>query len=389
MEGELDYSLNAMTHALVNPAILSWSRLRAGLTEYQAARGLTIKPEKVLEWESGASFPTFKQAQKWAALAHIPFGFLFLKEPPLEDLPLPDLRTIGSESPAKPSLNLLDTVKDVLRKHNWYLEYLKEHGAAPLPFVARCARDNASVKEVAADMRSTLGVALEEARTGYDEYLRALVAAAEAIGILVMRSGIVGANTHRKLDVSEFRGFAICHPVAPVVFINSADAPSARLFTLIHELAHIWIGSTGISNGAVRAGRQEEAFCNAVAGEFLVPEDEFRAHWRKNSQWPENLHVLTSNYKVSKLVIARRACDLGFISQDDYREYYLAELEAFRSQDKSGGSFYTNARVKNSAKFSRAVVAEALSGNMLLRDAATLLGVQPSRIKIYADSLRK
>lgn len=90
-----------------------------------------------------------------------------------------------------------------------------------------------------------------------------------------MRSGIVGNNTHRPLDVAEFRGFAISHPLAPLVFINSADAPAARLFTLMHELAHIWVGSSGISNASPGNARREEVFCNAVAGEFLAPHDVF------------------------------------------------------------------------------------------------------------------
>lgn len=375
-----------MSHALVNPSILSWSRQRAGLTELEVAHGLPVNPERVMEWESGESMPTFKQAQKWAMLAHIPFGFLFLKEPPVEELPLPDLRTIGGISLSKPSLNLVEAVKDVLKKHHWYLEYLKEHEFKPLPFVGRFST-NASIQEVVADMRKTLGIAENAARPAHDEYLRTLASAAESIGILVMRSGIVGSNTHRKLDVGEFRGFAMSNPVAPVVFINSADAPSARLFTLIHELAHIWIGSSGISSASVNCGRQEEIFCNAVAGEFLVPEASLRGVWKSDIGWTENLPLLAPHFRVSPLVIARRACDLGLIARDTYSDFYLTELQAFRDKEKSGGSFYVNAGAKNSVRFSKAVLAETLSGNMLLRDAAKLLGMQPSKIKTYAGSL--
>jgi Zn-dependent peptidase ImmA (M78 family) len=172
-----------------------------------------------------------------------------------------------------------------------------------------------------------------------------------------------------------------------VVFINSADAPSARLFTLIHELAHIWIGSSGISSGSINIGRQDEVFCNAVAGEFLVPEASFLEGWNHNVEWFENLPILASHFRVSKLVIARRACDLNLISNTYYSNYYLTELESFRNKEKSGGSFYLNAGAKNSNRFSKAVLAEALSGRILLRDAAKLLGLQPSKIKTYAASL--
>lgn len=377
-----------MSAALINPFILSWSRQRAGLSEEKLASSLAVKPEKVFEWEAGESAPTFKQAQKWASLAHIPFGFLFLKEPPREKLSLPDLRTVGGLTPDEPSLNLLDTVKDVLRKQYWYLEYLNDCDARALPFVGAFTAD-AEVKSVVEDMRRTLGVLDIPTKGNYEDYLRLLISAAESVGILVMRSGIVEGNTHRKLDVSEFRGFAISHELAPIVFINSADAPAARLFTLVHELAHIWIGSTGVSSAGVDANRKEEAFCNAVAGEFLVPEVMFRSHWRKIDDWQIQLPELASIFRVSKLVIVRRACEFGFISHEQYRDYYLTELHLFRTKEASGGSYYANAEAKNSHRFSKAVLAETMSGKMLLRDAAKLLGIQPSKIKTYAGSLSK
>lgn len=375
-----------MSHALVTPRLLTWSRLRAGLSEFDVADKIPVKPEKVFEWEIGDSQPTFKQAQKWALLSHIPFGFLFLKDPPSDELPLPDLRTLGGAAPARPSPELVDAVKDVLWKHGWYLDYLKEHEFGPLPFVGRFTSQS-PVKEVVADMRKTLHVAENAARPTHEEFLRTFIAAAESVGILVMRSGIVGTNTHRKLDVGEFRGFAISNPLAPVVFINSADAPAARLFTLIHELAHVWINSSGISSVSVNANRREEIFCNAVAGEFLVPETAFRQAWRGDVDWKENLPVLAADFKVSKLVIARRAADLGLIAREAYSDYYLAELRAYRDKDSGGGNFYRNAGAKNSARFSRAVLAETTRGNMLLRDAARLLGVQPSKMKAYASTV--
>lgn len=375
-----------MSTALVNPELLSWSRIRAGLTEEEVAKGLPVKTEKVLEWEGGIALPTFRQAQKWAALAHIPFGFLFLKEPPDEGFPLPDLRTVGGVPPAKPSVNLIDTVKDVIRKHEWYLEYLEDHGRTELPFVGRFAT-SASIQDVVADMRRTLGLGVDAVRSNQDEYLRTLINAAEAKGILVMRSGIVGSNTHRKLDVAEFRGFAISNKYAPIVFINSADAQTARLFTLIHELAHIWIGSSGVSSVSANSSQRDEIFCNAVAGEFLVPAQAFKDAWRGDIPWRDNLPELASRFRVSQLVIARRAYDQAFISHEAYSSHYLEELRAFRERDESGGSFYRNAGAKNSVRFSRAVLSEALSGNLLLREAGKLLLMQPSHIKTYAGTL--
>lgn len=372
--------------ALINPTILTWSRERAGLSAEEVAKKLPTKPDRVLEWEAGESKPTFRQAQHWANIAHVPFGFLFLKEPPTESLPLPDLRTVGGVAPERPSLNLLDTVKDVLRKQDWYLEYLQDQDGEPLPFVGRFTTQ-ASIKDVVTDIRQTLRVDPEASHLNYDAYVRMLVEAAEKAGILVMRSGIALGNTHRKLDVGEFRGFAISNVLAPVVFINSADADTARLFTLMHELAHIWIGSSGVSDGGTTNGRKEEIFCNAVAGEFLAPEDYFRAAWNKDIDWHDNLAPLATRFHVSTLVIGRRARDLGYITSEQYSVYYRQILKAFQDKDGGGGDYYRTARTKNSSRFSRAVLTETMSGRMLLRDAGRLLGVQPANLRTYANKL--
>jgi Zn-dependent peptidase ImmA (M78 family)/DNA-binding XRE family transcriptional regulator len=366
---------------------MSWSRRRAGLSEAELAQSIPVNEDKVFAWETGESKPTFRQAQQWAQLAHVPFGYLFLSAPPADELPLPDLRTVGGTAPMSPSIDLLDTVREILRKHEWYLDYLNDQEKAPLPFVGKFSAASA-IPEVVADIRAVLGVKEVPQRQGGDEYLRQLIAGADDAGILVMRSGIVGSNTHRKLDVGEFRGFAISDKFAPIVFINIADAPAARLFTLIHELAHIWIGSSGISSVTPSSTRKDEVFCNAVAGEFLVPEADFSPLWSKAGNWVLQLPALAGKFYVSKLVIARRACDLGFISSEMYSQYYLAELHAHRHQKKNGGGdFYRAAGSKNSKRFSRAVISETVSGRLLLRDAGRLLGIQPAKIHTYAEKV--
>lgn len=380
----MTYAHITMSHALVNPEILIWSRHRAGLTEMDVAQKLPTKTEKVEEWEAGSAHPTFKQAQRWAEIAHIPFGFLFLREPPAESLPIPDLRTLEGNRPQSLSLNLLDTIKDVLRKQDWYVEYLEDQQYAPLPFVGRFTLDS-PVTEVVADIRYTLKMQIESSKLNHDQYMRALVDAAELAGILVMRSGIALGNTHRKLDVAEFRGFAISHKLAPIVFINSADAPSARLFTLVHELAHIWIGSTGISDVSTATHQREERFCNAVAGEFLVPQASFNTHWNTAIPWESNLAPLAALFHVSPLVIGRRALNFGYISNEEYSAYYRRVLREFQEKGGGGGNYYRVVTTKNSHRLSQAVLAEARSGRLLLRDAGKLLGVQPAKLKTYAS----
>jgi Zn-dependent peptidase ImmA (M78 family) len=373
--------------AHINPAMLRCARSRVGFDVLEAALAAGVKPEQFARWETGEGLPTFRQAQNVAQALHAPFGFLFLQEAPVEPPLLPDLLTVGGAPVDRPSVNLIDAVKATLQRQAWFIEYLQEQGVQPLPFVGRFTVA-ASVKAVAADIRAVLGFEIEQGQRQWDEYQRELIQAAERTGILVMRSGIVGNNTRRKLDVSEFRGFAISHALAPVVFVNSADAPTARLFTLMHELAHIWIGSSGISNVSPDNSRREEVFCNAVAGEFLAPSDTFMALWNASAQEvPVRLSELARRFHVSTMVVMRRALDLGLLTRDTYNEFYLAELQRYRQAEKQGGSFYRNAGSKNSMRFAKAVVAEAFSGRMLLRDAGKLLGIQPAKIRTFAEQL--
>ena len=379
--------MSAKAH--INPKILRWMRERGGLDMGDAAHAASISPAQLALWEAGETQPTFLQAQKLAQALHAPFGYLFLAEPPAENLPLPDLRTVGGAPVPRPSIDLLDTIRLSLQRQTWYLDHLHDEGADPLPFVARFAM-GAPARAVADDMRAVLGIDVEKGQRNWEVYFRQLIEAAEAVGILVMRSGIVGNNTHRPLDVAEFRGFAVSHPLAPLVFINSADAPAARLFTLIHELAHVWVGSSGISNASPGNARREEVFCNAVAGEFLAPHDVFNPLWKASTaSLPERVAELAQRFHVSRLVIMRRALDLGLVDHATYLQHYQAELAAFRNQPGGRGNFYRNASVKNSKRFARAVLAEALSGRLLLRDAGRLLGVQPGKLKVLAGELEQ
>ena len=371
--------------ALINPAILTWARLRADLSEVALARKLSIKStDKVLAWESGQVKPTFKQAQSIANVTKIPFGYLFLSEPPKEKLPIPDLRTVANRHADKVTVDMKEIIKQAMIKQEWYRDYLAELGEPRLPFVGKF-NTKSSILQVAQDIRTTLGVPLPRKGT-WENYYRALIAGAESARILVMRSGIVGNNTRRKLQVTEFRGFALSDDMAPAIFINSSDAPVARLFTLVHELAHLWIGSTGVSDiNDVHA--KEEQFCNAVAGEFLVPEKAFTCIWDSEVSLLNNLMAINSEFHVSKLTAAKRALDLGAIDASTYWEYYNAELDAFRNKKGGQGDFNINAGAKNGKLFSSAVVAEALSGRMLLRNAGMLLGIKPANIKTYARKL--
>lgn len=379
-----------MTTAIINTDMLIWARERSGIAVTDFAKKCGVTEERLLEWEAGERALTFNQAMTYAEKAYVPFGYLFLQQPPVDELPIPDLRTIDGKGVGRPSAGLLDLIKLMQLRQEWYRDHIMQQFAEPNPILGRFdARSDADA--IVKDMRTKLGVPEHPTRGSWEDYYRDLVRRVEGCGILVMRQSDVGHHT-RPLSVEEFRGFAMVDSYAPLIFVNDADSPGARLFTLIHELSHIWIGQSGISDGGVSSHRQEETVCNAAAAEFLVPASEFRKMWRHEyDDWRENLADLEAHFHVSTWVLARRAQTLGFISQEDYFEYVRKLRRDYKNRPDTGGgpSYYKVKNAQISHLFSSAVVSEALSGQLLLRDASHLLGgIKPGKIAQFAREPR-
>lgn len=379
-----------MATANVNTVMLTWARERSGFSVPEFAHKCAVSEEHLINWESGNQAITFNQAMHFAEKAHVPFGYLFLLTPPIEKLPIPDLRTIDSKSVNQPSAELMDLVKLMLQRQEWYKDYLKQQFIEPRSFVGRFS-GYGDTDDIVDDIRQALQVKKFPQRGNSDDYYRELVSRIESLGILVMRQADLGHFT-RPLQVDEFRGFAIADEYAPIIFVNHADAPGARLFTLIHELCHVWIGQSGISDGDVRTSRKGEILCNSVAAEFLVPADEFRQFWQHDVEyWRQNLAPLELHFRVSSWVLARRALTLGFIQYDDYFQYISELKTAWLQREKgnqSGPTYYKTKKAQISQSFSRAVVGQALSGQLLLREASMLLGgMKPAKIPEFAKEL--
>lgn len=373
-----------MARAKVNPRIIAWARERAGLDVAVLARKLAVREERVLGWESGQEQPTFRQARQIAHHTYVPFGYLFLQQVPADELPMPDLRTVGDQAGGEPSPALKDTVRDVVQRQIWYREYQQERDVAPVSVVG-AASSEMDVDALVTEMRTWLGVDPHPERGSAEEYLRELISRVEERGVLVMRNSMVGANTHRPLRVEEFRGFAIADPRAPVIFINTADVPGARLFTLIHELVHIWLGNSAISDADPRNPHAVERFCNLVAAEFLAPAHEFEPLWDEDVPWEANLSRLEAHFHVSQWVIARRANELGLIGDDAYSLYLRRRLDEFQRRKKGGAVPYPRVQKgRVSKRFAEAVACEALSGRLLLRDAHRLIGIKPENLAKFA-----
>ncbi len=358
----------------VKPELLRWARDRSGLERSDLARGFP----KLDAWENGAALPTLKQLERFASVTRTPIGYLFLQQPPIEHVPIPDLRTIGNDYIERPSPDLLDVIYICQQRQDWYRDFARSAGETPLTFIGSALLTSDTV-ETAAKIRHSLGFDLEERRRmpTWTDALRRFIEQADAQGILVMCSGVVMNNNRRNLDPDEFRGFALADDLAPLVFVNGADTKAAQMFTLAHELAHLWLGQSAVSDAqALRVPENEvERWCNRVAAEFLVPADVLRGEYRGSTELRPEVARLAQRFKVSTLVILRRIHDVGGLTLDCMWQEYRQEQERLQAMPRGkGGNFYLTQAARVSKRFARALVVSTLEGRSSFTEAFRLLG---------------
>jgi Zn-dependent peptidase ImmA (M78 family) len=378
-----------MSRVSVQPALLQWARDRSGLPPDI----VQLKFPKLGAWESGDAQPTLKQLETFARVTRTPLGMLFLQEPPDLALPIPDFRTVADQPVALPSPELLDTIYAMQRRQLWMRDYLVDSDAEPLSFVGSIDT-TADPTVVAASIRATLRIGNDWAQQAptWSDALRELRSVIEEARIFPVLNGVVGNNTHRKLDPQEFRGFALIDKFAPFIFVNGADAKGAQMFTLAHELAHLWIGAEGVSNleDTLPVDTAVETFCNKVGAEFLVPAAELTAIWEAVKHAAEPFQLLARRFKVSPLVAARRTWDLALITRAAFFEFYEAYQEddrRVRSKRSEGGDFYANQNTRVGKRFARIVDRAAREGRLSYRDAYDLTGLSGATFDQYIKSL--
>lgn len=367
-----------MTGVPASIPVLRWASQRARLHD----DALAARFPKWPLWLSGEAQPTLKQLEDFAKLTHTSIGYFFLPQPPALALPVPDFRTLRDEALAEPSSDLLDTLYLCQQRQDWYREHARMHGLPALPFVGSADMREAP-ETVAQRLRETLGLSTEARRQlrTWTEALRQLIAKAEDAGVMVMVSSVVGSNSHRKLDVGEFRGFALADDLAPLIFLNGADSKAAQMFTLAHELAHVWLGATGVSD--TQAGQvpeqQTEGWCNQVAAELLMPMDELRIAHQRLAPIPDEIQRLAREFKVSTLVALRRLFDAGYINRAALWQHYREEqdrLRTLKERSGAGGDFYRSMGARTSKRFARAIVSSTLEGLTSFPEAFRMLGVR-------------
>ena len=367
-----------MTTIAASVPVLRWAAQRARLHDDD----LAARFNKWSLWLSGEAEPTLKQLEDFARLTHTAIGYFFLPEPPALVLPVPDFRTLRDEALAEPSSDLLDTLYLCQQRQDWYRDHARMHGLPALPFVGSAGVQQAP-EAVAHSLQSTLGLSTEARRQlpTWTDALRQLIAKAEDAGVMVMVSSVVSSNSHRKLDVGEFRGFALADSLAPLIFLNGADSKAAQMFTLAHELAHVWLGATGVSD--TQAGQvpeqKTERWCNQVAAELLMPLEGLRAAHQRHAAIPDEIQRLAREFKVSTLVALRRLFDAGYINRAALWQHYRDEQERLRTlkeRSSSGGDFYRSLGARTSKRFARAIVSSTLEGLTSFPDAFRMLGVR-------------
>ena len=364
----------------VKQSLLNWACRRSGRDDADIRKDF---PD-LESWKREEALPSLKDLEDFAKATYAPIGYFFLDEPPKEELTVPDFRTVGGTGVGVPSGGLLDTVYLCQRRQEWYREETRATGGEPLGFVGSMSTADDIVYS-AKQIRAALKFNVKQ-RVGVGGRIgarRKLVGDVEDVGILVMMSGVVGNDTRRRLDHTEFRGFALADPWAPLVFVNSTDGENAKIFTLAHEVAHIWLGQSALSNNSVadKPNHTVERWCNAVAAEMLVPSEIIREKYDQTEDLDKIVDRLVRHFKVSKQVILRRIYDTGGIDRATFQKAYnkekelAAKREEERKKGKLGGDYYNNVLARAGKKFTFTLLASTLEGRTTTVTSRRLLDV--------------
>lgn len=339
----------------------------------------------LMQWSNKEKTPTFNQIEKVSKATGIPLGYFFLQTPPQENLSLVDYRTVDSVELTNPSRELLDTIHDMELVQDWMHNELITNGFSELAFVG-ALKNEENPAAFAAAVRRILNIADDwpTSSKGAEDSFKILRNAMSTAGVIVMTSGVVGNNTHRALDINEFRGFAMVDAIAPLIFINVNDSDNGRLFSLLHEFVHICLGENSLFNDRYTSGKgvkRKESVCNKVAAEILIPQTVFVEAWHtaiKDADAEEVIRQLAKNFKCGSTVIARRALDSGFIDYPLYEKTARLAIEIYNKQRRAqkekggGGQFYATLRTRIDSRFLKMLTSSVAAGRTPYTDAYRL-----------------
>ena len=382
--------------AAVNPDILTWARETAGLDLEAAARKVSLNTargisgaDRLAALEGGDGTPSAALLLRMSQQYHRPLLTFYMPKRPEPAELGQDFRTLPDEG--DPSNVLLATLlRDVKARQSLVRDTLE---------------DDDDVTEVAlvgskagVNQPGPLAVALVDAngfnraeyraRASAEEafaYLRALV---EAKGVFVLLAGDCG-HWSTAIEVSVFRGFAIADRLAPFIIVNDQDAKAAWSFTLLHELAHLLLGETGVSGGPPRAGIEQ--LCNDTAAAVLIlPAEIADVQLAGGAGDIAQIDALANRARVSRSMIAYQLFRVGRITAGRWaglRDQFHAEWQAIKERErernraKDGGPNWYIVRRHRLGPALLAVARQGIAdGSLTPTRAARMLGVKPMAV---------
>ncbi len=355
----------------INPLVLEWAINNSNYI----SKLTTSEYNNLQKWLSKEKLPTLNQLEKFSKRINIPFGYLLLKELPEDDLIKTDYRTINNAVMNKPSRDLVDTINDMEQKMLWMREYRITIGAELLPFTGMFKDSVNKLHEIVKEIRKLLDIQTDwyKAHRDYNSAFNFLKARIEDVGVLVMKNGVVINNTHRPLDITEFRAFLLFDEFAPLIFINNKDSGGAKIFSLIHEFTHLLISTD--DNVITENNVDNEIICNKITAEVLMPKILLLKLWQNPADQVGFIEYQAEKLKVSALALAKRYYDLNKIDYPTYQKIYEISMENYRKKTDSGGSYYNTKKSNLSKTFAKAVINSTLEGQILHDDAFRLLNV--------------
>jgi Zn-dependent peptidase ImmA (M78 family)/transcriptional regulator with XRE-family HTH domain len=386
--------------AFITPNVLKWARESARMTEEIAAAKASVPLDKLKEWEAGTSQPTIRQAQTLAKAYKRPFALFFLPEIPRDFQPLQDFRKSGSKSLTTSSIFI---IREIQQKQAWISDVYSENNEDKLPFVGRFTI-NDNPQKVAQDILTTLKI--NPAFYKSENPIKEWIDSAETKGIFISRTSFI--HSRLKLDSEELQGFAIADPHAPFVFVNSDDWNAPQLFTLVHELAHIWIAETGISNEIEPELKNKEKFnpvelfCNEVAANALMPTEIVQSFDTTSFQSSKDVFKIAKILGVSSFALLVRALNLNIISNQtyqklkrqadiDFADYLKREAEKKAKQkekENPGGPNYFLLQLNRNSRLFTQTVLDAFRGGFIEPTlASNLLNVQVNKFQKLESQL--
>lgn len=358
--------------------------LKWAITQYDISIDDLVKRyPNINKWLSGEKYPTFKQLFSFSKKTNIPFGFLFLKSPPLIDEMNVEFRTINQKLHASLSKNLRDTLLEMERRKSWMSEYSKKNGFREIEYDISISYDDTPI--LAAQKLRTYFNLDDFWQDGFKtqylqfKFLRKII---ESKGILVMMNGIVGDNTHRVLDIEEFRAFALNDNYSPLIFINRNDTFGGMIFSIVHEFYHLIIDKNNDDILLEDDTIENERKINSFTAEFLVPSNILSQVFEPEGDLFREVDRLADSFNVSTSVIAIRLYKLGLIDVEMQNKiirdakYYFNLSKNQRENQQTGGNYYNTKASRISSRFYISVIHQAETGKIQYTEAFRLLNLK-------------